>query len=60
MTRQAVLIIFSAPLPNFQTFTRLTIDGLAQLRLGHEVEAQEVFQKAIDASGGHYAEPISL
>jgi tetratricopeptide (TPR) repeat protein len=31
--------------------------GLAQLRLGHEVEAQEEFQKAIDASGGHYAEP---
>jgi tetratricopeptide (TPR) repeat protein len=31
--------------------------GLAQLRLGHEEEAQEAFQKAIDASGGHYAEP---
>ena len=31
--------------------------GLAQLRLGHEQEAQEAFQKAIDASGGHYAEP---
>lgn len=30
---------------------------LAQLRLGHDVEAQEAFQKAIDASGGHYAEP---
>jgi tetratricopeptide (TPR) repeat protein len=31
--------------------------GLAQLRLGHEKEAQEAFQKSIDASGGHYAEP---
>lgn len=31
--------------------------GLAQLRLGHEEEAQEAFQKSIDASGGHYAEP---
>jgi tetratricopeptide (TPR) repeat protein len=31
--------------------------GLAQLRLGHEEEAQQAFQKSIDASGGHYAEP---
>jgi tetratricopeptide (TPR) repeat protein len=31
--------------------------GLAQLRLGHEKEAQEAFQKSIDASGGYYAEP---
>ena len=31
--------------------------GLAQLRLGHEEHAQEAFQKAFDASGGHYAEP---
>ena len=31
--------------------------GLAQLRLGHEEEAQEAFQKSIDASGGRYAEP---
>jgi tetratricopeptide (TPR) repeat protein len=30
--------------------------GLAQLRLGHEEEAQQAFQKSIDASGGHYAE----
>ena len=30
--------------------------GLAQLRLGHEEEAQKAFQKSIDASGGHYAE----
>jgi tetratricopeptide (TPR) repeat protein len=32
--------------------------GLAQLRLGHEEEAQQAFQKSIDASGGHYAEPL--
>jgi tetratricopeptide (TPR) repeat protein len=31
--------------------------GLAQLTLGHEEEAQQAFQKSIDASGGHYAEP---
>ena len=31
--------------------------GLAQLRLGHEQEAEQAFQKSIDASGGHYAEP---
>jgi len=31
--------------------------GLAQLNLGHEEEAQQAFQKSIDASGGHYAEP---
>src|SRR6202008_3459639 len=31
--------------------------GLAQLRLGHEKDAQEAFQKSIDASGGYYAEP---
>jgi tetratricopeptide (TPR) repeat protein len=31
--------------------------GLAQLCLGHEKEAQEAFQKSIDASGGYYAEP---
>lgn len=31
--------------------------GLAQLNLEHEEEAQLAFQKSIDASGGHYAEP---
>jgi tetratricopeptide (TPR) repeat protein len=31
--------------------------GLVQLRLGHEEEARQAFQKSIDASGGHYAEP---
>ena len=31
--------------------------GVAQLSLGHEEEAQQAFQKSIDASGGHYAEP---
>lgn len=31
--------------------------GLAQLNLGHEEEAQQAFQKSIDASGGYYAEP---
>jgi tetratricopeptide (TPR) repeat protein len=31
--------------------------GLAQLRLGHEEEALQAFQKSINASGGHYAEP---
>lgn len=31
--------------------------GLAQLALGREEEAQQAFQKSIDASGGHYAEP---
>jgi tetratricopeptide (TPR) repeat protein len=31
--------------------------GLAQLRLGRQEEAQQAFQKSIDASGGHYAEP---
>jgi tetratricopeptide (TPR) repeat protein len=31
--------------------------GLAQLTLGHEEEAQQAFQKSIDGSDGHYAEP---
>jgi tetratricopeptide (TPR) repeat protein len=31
--------------------------GLAQLRLGHEEEARQAFQKSLDASGGHYAGP---
>jgi Tfp pilus assembly protein PilF len=29
--------------------------GVADLRLGHEEEAAQAFQKAIDLSGGHYA-----
>ena len=29
--------------------------GVANLRLGHEEEAAQAFQKAIDLSGGHYA-----
>ena len=29
--------------------------GVADLRLGHEGEAAQAFQKAIDLSGGHYA-----
>jgi tetratricopeptide (TPR) repeat protein len=29
--------------------------GVADLRLGHEKEAAQAFQKAIDLSGGHYA-----
>jgi len=41
--------------PNFYEAYYAT--GLAQLRLGHEEEAQQAFQKSIDASGGHYAEP---
>ena len=31
--------------------------GLAQLNLGRQEEAQQAFQRSIDASGGHYAEP---
>lgn len=31
--------------------------GVAQMSLGHDEEAQQAFQKSIDASGGHYAEP---
>jgi tetratricopeptide (TPR) repeat protein len=31
--------------------------GLAQLNLGHDGEAQQAFQKSIDASRSHYAEP---
>jgi tetratricopeptide (TPR) repeat protein len=31
--------------------------GLAQLRLGRGEEARRAFQKSIEASGGHYAEP---
>lgn len=31
--------------------------GLAQLTLGHAEEAQQAFQKSINASGGHYPEP---
>ena len=29
--------------------------GVANLRLGHEEEAAQAFQKAVDLSGGHYA-----
>src|SRR2546425_837870 len=29
--------------------------GVADLRLGHEEEAAQAFQKAVDLSGGHYA-----
>src|SRR5207245_7181666 len=29
--------------------------GVADLRLGHEEEAAQAFQKAMDLSGGHYA-----
>jgi tetratricopeptide (TPR) repeat protein len=31
--------------------------GLAQLNLGRQEEAQQAFQRSIDASDGHYAEP---
>jgi len=31
--------------------------GLAQLKLGHEEEAERAFRNSIDASGGDYAEP---
>lgn len=31
--------------------------GLAQLNLGRQEEAQQAFQRSIDASGGHYAKP---
>jgi tetratricopeptide (TPR) repeat protein len=32
--------------------------GLAQLNLGRQEEAQQAFQRSIDASGGHYAKPL--
>ena len=31
--------------------------GIVELRLGHQDQAAEAFQKAIDLSGGHYARP---
>lgn len=41
--------------PNFYEAYHAT--GVAQMSLGHDEEAQQAFQKSIDASGGHYAEP---
>ncbi len=42
--------------PNF--YEAYYVMGLAQLNLGHEEEARQAFQQSIDASGGHYAEPL--
>jgi tetratricopeptide (TPR) repeat protein len=58
MTRQAASFISNAPLPNFRNFYEAYhAIGVAQLSLGHDEGAQQAFQKSIDASGGHYAEP---
>jgi tetratricopeptide (TPR) repeat protein len=46
----------AAEFPNF--YEAYYAMGLAQLNLGHEEEAQQAFQLSINASGGHYAEPL--
>jgi hypothetical protein len=53
----ASLIYFqraASEFPNF--YVAYHAIGLTQVRLGHEEEAQQAFQKSINASGGRYAE----
>ena len=57
MTRKGASFISRAA-SEFPTFYEAYYAmGLAQLTLGHEEEAQQAFQKSIDGSDGHYAEP---
>jgi tetratricopeptide (TPR) repeat protein len=54
------LVHFQRATSEFQGFYEAYFAiGLAQLDLGHEEEAQLAFQQSIDASGGHYAPPLS-
>jgi tetratricopeptide (TPR) repeat protein len=53
------LVHFQRATSEFQGFYEAYFAlGLAQLDLGHEEEAQQAFQKSIDESGGHYAQPL--
>ena len=53
------LVHFQRATSEFQGFYEAYFAmGLAQLDLGHEEESQQVLQKSIEESGGHYAQPL--